>query len=82
MDGINEVQTQLIDRFYLLTISIGRTKNRLLLFTKNLGLLCNGIPPLLHGNYGAWEICKLLLFSCQVLLNLTEFFHQFSTTPL
>jgi hypothetical protein len=33
MDGIDEVQTQLDNCFYLLTIGIGRTKNRLLLFT-------------------------------------------------
>jgi hypothetical protein len=82
MDGIDEVQTYLIDRLYLLAIGIGRTRNRLLLFMENLGLMCSGIPLFSHGSNGAWRICKLLLFGCQVLLDLTKFFYQFNTTLL
>jgi hypothetical protein len=36
----------------------------------------------LHSRYGAWEIGQFLLFSCQVLIDLTKLLHQFSTTPL
>jgi hypothetical protein len=53
MDDFDEVQTQLIDCFYLLTIGIGRTKNRLLSITKDLGLLSDEVPPLSHSSYGA-----------------------------
>jgi hypothetical protein len=32
MNSIDEIKAQLVNRFYLLTIGIGRTRNRLLLF--------------------------------------------------
>jgi hypothetical protein len=31
MDGIDKIQAQLVNRFYLLTIGIDRTRNQLLL---------------------------------------------------
>jgi hypothetical protein len=31
MDGITEVQVQVVNRLYLLTVSIGRARNQLLL---------------------------------------------------
>jgi hypothetical protein len=33
MDGIDKIQAQLVNRFYLLMIDISRTRNQLLLFT-------------------------------------------------
>jgi hypothetical protein len=83
MNGSNEILAQLVDRFYLLTINIGRTKNRFVLFTKVLGLLCDGVPPpFLQNSYGARMICKLLLLICQAFLNLTKLFHRLSSTLL
>jgi hypothetical protein len=32
MNSIDEIKAQLVNRFYLLTTGIGRTRNRLLLF--------------------------------------------------
>jgi hypothetical protein len=53
MDGIDEIQAQLVNCFYLSMTGIGRTRKRLLLFTMSLGLMCDGVPPLLRSSYGA-----------------------------
>jgi hypothetical protein len=63
MDRIGEIKARLVDRFYLLTIGIGRTENRLFLFTKGLGLLREGVPLFMHGSNSAWKIYELMLFS-------------------
>jgi hypothetical protein len=63
MDGINKIQAQLVNLLYLLTVSIGRTRNRLLLTTKDLNLACDGLLLFLHGNNSAWKICNLLFFN-------------------
>jgi hypothetical protein len=34
MDGINKIQAQLVNRLYLLTVSIGRTRDWLLLLRR------------------------------------------------
>jgi hypothetical protein len=63
MDDIDEIQAQMVDRFYLLTIGIGRTRNRLLLTTQNLSLAYNRIPLFLHSSNGAWKIYELLFIN-------------------
>jgi hypothetical protein len=56
MDGINMIQAQPVNHIYLLTVSIGRTRDRLLLIAKGLSLTSDRVPLFLHGNNSAWEV--------------------------
>jgi hypothetical protein len=50
----NSIMMRIYERLYLLAIGISRHKNRLLLYTKNLGLLCDEVctPGRRQGHLG------------------------------